>query len=183
MIARKIALALAASSLTLLAACGDEQEQVADNAEVSNATLAGVIGDAGNLETVSDVLSDAGLQEVFDGVAPYTLLAPTDDAFEGVDLALDDEDLRAARVAVVREHVLPGYLSKEDIESAIEASDDGSVEMQTMAGDTITFTMDGETIEAATGDQSVRLLPGEMRAANGVAIPVDGLLKNLATPG
>lgn len=183
MIARKLAAALAASSLALLAACGDEAEPVAESGEVSNATLAALIGDAGNLETVSEVLTDSGLQEVFDGAAPYTLLAPTDDAFEGIDLALDDEDLRAARVAVVREHVLPGYLSKEDIESAIAASDDGSVEMQTMAGDTITFTMDGETIEATAGDQSVRLLPGEMRAANGVVIPVDGLLKSLVTPG
>ena len=86
-------------------------------------------------------------------------------------------------VAILRDHIVPGYLTPEDIANAIEQDDDGSVEMKTMGDHTLTFTQEGETITVASEDGSTALFAGEaLRASNGVAIPLDGVLKQVAAP-
>lgn len=178
---RTTMIALLAAPALMLAACGDEGTDAdATSTEASTQTLATLIARDNNLAELGDLLSDAGLQELFDGNAAYTVLAPTDAAIAGLGETLAGEELRAARVAVIREHILPGYFSVADIEAAIDRAPDGSVEMQTMGGDALTFTRAGNAIAvSAPGGSSATLLPGQLLASNGVAIPVDGLLKTL----
>lgn len=183
MMKTKLFCALATTSLLALGACNNAEMADTDTEEISSSTLATLIGDAENLNMVSDVLGETGLQGLFDGNATYTVLAPTDEVFEAVEVPLDGEDLRAARVAVIREHIVPGFLTQSDIESAISNSDNGSVEIQTMAGHPLTFELDGNAIRV-TGENgaSAHMLSGEYRGSNGVAIPIDGLLKSFDEP-
>ena len=180
------ALAAAAGAL-MLPACSGETDEAGDSAAaVSNETLASVIEDADGLSVVSAVLGDAGLAQVFDGAASYTLFAPQDGAFDALGEAGEDlrsPEQRAAMVAILRDHIVPGYLTPDDIGNAIEAADDGSVEMRTMGAHTLTFTGEGETI-TVTGEDgaSARFAGDALRASNGVAIPLDGVLKRIAAP-
>jgi uncharacterized surface protein with fasciclin (FAS1) repeats len=175
---------LAALGAAVLALQGCSSETAdSEPAEVSNETLATMVAADDGLSTVSGVLGDAGLAQVFDGVAAYTLFAPQDAAFDALDEAGDDlrtPEQRAAMVAILRDHIVPGYLTPEDIRNAIEQADDGSVEMRTMGDHTLTFTRSNDTITVTSEDGASAEFAGEaLRASNGVAIPLDGVLREV----
>jgi uncharacterized surface protein with fasciclin (FAS1) repeats len=184
-----IALAVAAAVL-LLSGCDGQQDSATDRpateATVSDETLAATIAGTDGFSVAADALKDAGLAQVFEGAAAYTVLLPDDAAFAklgeaGKDLRTPEQ--RPALVAILRDHVVPGYLTPDDIAKAIEAAPDHAVAMRTMGGHTLTFTSDGGTIVAAGEDGSKARLAGEaQRASNGVAIPLDGVLRQVAAP-
>lgn len=175
----RIATALAGS--LLLAACSGGSDDSGDAVAPSPSaeTLAVMVAQAEGLSAVSATLKDAGLGQVFDGTGAYTLLAPQDAAFDELGAAgetLRSPEQRPAMVAVLRDHIVPGYLTPADIRKAIELDDDGKVAMRTMAGHTLTFSETDGTL-AATGEDgtTVRFAGDALLASNGVAIPVDGL--------
>ena len=182
------AAAAAAIALGLTACSGDQSEKAGDEAaqtEVSDETLANLVAGDASLAATSQALNDTGLEQVFEGAAAYTFLAPTDEAFNelgeaGADLRSAEQ--RPAMAAILRDHIVPGYLTPDDIRNAIEQAGDDSVEMKTMGGHTLTFTADGEAISVRAEDGATARFAGNaLRASNGVAIPLDGVLK--ATEG
>ena len=180
------ALAIALAATFALQACSDGETETGETAEVSKETLATMVAETGDLSTVSGALGDAGLAQVFDGAASYTLLAPQDAAFDALGETgqeLRSPEQRAAMVAILREHVVPGYLTPDDIAAAIEAAGDGSVEMRTMGEQVLTFTSEGDAITVTAEDGASAHFTGDaLRASNGVVIPLDGLLKRVAPP-
>lgn len=184
MIHRPILTTLAASTLLALGACNSETGEVdsAAESEVRIETLAALIADDDDLSTVSDMLGDSGLYGVFDANAPYTFLAPTDAAFAAFDAELEGEEASAARVAIIREHIVPGYLTRDDIVAAIGRSD-GSVEMQTMGSSTLSFSGDGDELVITSSDGAQARVAGTVSSgANGSVIPIDSVLKTLDAP-
>ena len=170
--------------LLLLAACQGGDADKGTAAKPSTETLAALVSQDDDLSVVSATLKDAGLAQVFDGVAAYTLLAPQDSVFESLGETgetLRSAEQRPALVAVLRDHIVPGYLTPDDIAKAIELDDDGKVAMKTMAGHTLTFASAGDAI-TATGEDgaTVRFAGKPLLASNGVAIPVDGLAVEVA---
>jgi uncharacterized surface protein with fasciclin (FAS1) repeats len=189
---RRLAIGLAAVALALHGCSRDDaaEGEAADGeaAEVSNETLAELIAEADGLSTVSGVIGEAGLAQVFDGAASYTLLAPQDSAFEALGEAgeeLRSAEQRPAMVAILRDHIVPGYLTPQDIAKAIEAADDSSVEMRTMGDHVLTFTGEGDAITVTAEDGATARFAGEaLRGSNGVAIPLDGVLRKVGdAPG
>jgi uncharacterized surface protein with fasciclin (FAS1) repeats len=176
---RRPALLAAIACAILLAGCSREDAGSDESIEPSNETLAAAVTGADGLSAVAATLGDTGLAEVFDGAAAYTLLAPRDAVFDGLGEAGDalrSEEQRPAMVALLRDHIVPGYLTPQDIAKAIELDDDGRVAMKTMAGHVVTFSSDGGTITATGADgASARFAGDALLARNGVAIPVDGL--------
>ena len=177
---------LGALALVSLAACdraGDSTAPVAGAAQGSAATLTRAIDGAPGLSTVSAALKGTGLATVFEGAAPYTLLAPDDDAFGklGASAAmLKAPENGAAMAAVIKAHVLPGYLTVADINAALKAAQGKPVRMKTMAGDEVTFTRTGEVLTATAADGSTAKVSGsELTSGNGVAIPIDTVLKKV----
>lgn len=179
---RRALAALALAALLPLQACEGEPGQGGDGADVSGETLASLIADDEEATVVSQALGDAGLAQVFDGAATYTILLPRDAAFEALGEAgesLRTAEQRPALIAILRHHIVPGYLTPEDIGKAIALADDGSVEMRTMAHGRLTFTGEGDTIVVTSEDGTQASFAGEaLRASNGVAIPVDALLES-----
>ena len=175
-------LSLGAAAVLTLSACSDGATPDAEGVvEDESASLASMISSNDDLETVTETMNDAGLTQIFDGAAFYTLLAPTDDAFEklGTTAGATEEDQRTALVAIMRDHILPGYLTSEDIENAVEQAG-GSARIQTMGEDTLTFTMvDGQIQVAGADGTTAMVLDEEGRAGNGVLLPIDGVLKQL----
>jgi len=179
----------AAAALAVLAGCSNTDtasEAGGKSAGVSDETLAQLVADDDDLSIVSGALNEAGLGQVFEGAAAYTLLAPEDAAFDKLGEASADlrtPEQRPAMVAILRDHIVPGYLTPEDIENAIKLSDDKSVEMKTMGDHTLTFTGGGDAITVTSEDGAVAHIAGDaLRGSNGVAIPLDGLLKTAAAP-
>lgn len=187
---RAIAALAAAAAVLILPGCSAEQDTPSNDpakaAAPANENLVAAIAGSDGFSVASDTLKDAGLAQVFEGAAAYTLLLPNDAAFDKLGEAgkeLRGADERPALVAVLRDHIVPGYLTPDDIAKAIELDKDHSVAMKTMGGNTLTFTSDGGKIAVAGEDGAKAHFAGEaLRASNGVAIPLDGVLKQVAAP-
>ena len=178
--------ALAALALSPLAACGEKGGDSAAapaGAKSNNGTLAAAVSDAAGMTTVAGALKSSGLATVFDGNAPYTLLAPDDDAFGALGdagAALKNPENAAAMAAVLRAHVLPGFVTRADIDAALRNAKGKPVKMTTMAGDEVTFARAGDTVSVTAPDGATAKFDGnEIAASNGVAIPIDAVLKKV----
>jgi uncharacterized surface protein with fasciclin (FAS1) repeats len=182
---RALACCLSALALLALPACSADEDADPAAAEPSDETLAEAISEAGDLSTVASALGETGLAEVFDGAGSYTLFAPDDAAFEALGEpgeALRQPEQRAAMVAVLRDHIVAGYLTPEDIDTALETQG-GSVEVETMGDHTLTFSRADGGIRVTSENGASAMLSGEaVRAGNGVAIPLDGVLKTFEAP-
>ncbi|MFN2098606.1 fasciclin domain-containing protein [Altererythrobacter sp. MF3-039] len=178
--ARLIApVALAIGTLGLAACSEDAIEPGTTSEDRVDDTIASIIGGNDDLSTVASALSGAGLDTVFDGPGSYTILAPTDAAFEaleGSDELLSEEN-RPLLIAVLRDHVVPGHLTVESITEAIEQNG-GSVEMRTLGGGLATFSANDGGLSVSSGDGPLVRVAGQAEAgSNGVVIPIDGLLE------
>lgn len=172
--------ALAALSVLALAGCGaKEADDAASGTAVdTDRTLAAALDDDDGYDTLGAVADNAGLADVFAGVGPYTVFAPADAAFQGEGAAdFTADDRRAEGAALVRAHVVPGALTRQDIMAAIDRSGGDGVAMRTMADGLLTFTRQGDAIVVVAGDGARGRLSGEEAVVrNGVLQPVDALL-------
>ena len=175
------AFALAAACGLALSACSydpveDTETQVAVN---DGDTLASALSGNEDLSTLADALSEADLNSLFDGPGSYTVLAPTDSAFEALGErggALLSEEQRPLLVGLLRDHIVVGHITPDAIRSAIE-SGGGSARMATMGDGDVTFGMNGDvlTVTAPNG-QTARIAAQVVEAGNGVALPIDSVL-------
>lgn len=123
---------------------------------------------AGQFETLVAAVQAAGLVETLKGEGPFTVFAPTDDAFaalpEGtVESLLEPENLEQLQ-AILTYHVVPGKIMAEDAMSADSAT--------TVQGQDITITtMDGSVmIDDAT------VIQADIETSNGVIHVIDSVL-------
>lgn len=175
-------------ALSLLAACSKEnatQAQADGNAPAvaETRTLAEMVSNRQDLSTFGMALRETGLGTVFDGTASYTVLAPTNDGFgklgEDGKILLQPEH-RAVLAAVLRSHVLPGFFTPKDIVGAINAHGGQPVEMRSMGNQTLRFAREGDKLTVTSEDGSKGVIGEEpVLAGNGVALPVDTVLKPL----
>ena len=188
-------LALAATvSLTLaLAACGDDNGDDAETTgtETTSASEATTTDDAatddaaegdivdtaaaaGEFNTLITAVQAAELEETLRGEGPYTVLAPTDEAFEALpDGTLDD--LLAAPTGdladILKYHVIEGAVMADDV-----AGMDGET-VATVQGEELTIEVDGDNVSFvdATGNSS-QVTMADVEATNGVIHALDGVL-------
>lgn len=169
--------ALAGLALVLLAGCSArEPEGTAD--EPSSRTLAAALDGDDDHDALARIAGAAGLADVFEGVGPYTVFAPADAALDAEGVPdFTAEERRAEGAALVRAHVVPGALTRQDIVAAIERAGGDGVAMRTMADGLLTFSREngGIVVVAANGARG-RLVGEETATRNGVIQPVDALL-------
>jgi uncharacterized surface protein with fasciclin (FAS1) repeats len=122
--------------------------------------------DAGSFNTLVAAVQAAGLEEALRGEGPFTVFAPTDDAFaalpEGtVDSLLADPE---ALGNILLYHVVPGkYLA-----DAVAAKGF----LSTLQGQTLAFTVHGDDV--SVGDANV--VAPDVEASNGVIHVIDAVL-------
>lgn len=110
---------------------------------MTTSTLAADIVDtaseAGSFETLIAAVEAAGLVETLKGEGPFTVFAPTDEAFEALpDGTLDDlllEENRDQLVSILSYHVVPGNVASGDLTEGMTAA--------TVEGSEVTFTLEG----------------------------------------
>lgn len=170
------------AAAALLAGCSNDKDPATADASSGAATqsLAAALGSAAGFSVLAKGLQDTGLATVFDGNASYTLIAPGDDAFGKLGEAgksLQQPEERAALAAILRGHVVPGYMTPEDIDKAIAAAGGKAVKMPTMGSGALTFSRSGEDLVITADDGTAAKVTGRPTlAGNGVAIPVDTVL-------
>jgi uncharacterized surface protein with fasciclin (FAS1) repeats len=179
---------LAASVLVVAAGCGSGDEAsttTAANATPYTSTFDGaadktVVADlaaAGNFTVLTRLLKAAGLTKTLSGPGPFTVFAPTDQAFEAeaADLGVPLEDALQLLIAnpalltdVLRYHVVPGKLPAADVVAL-----DGQ-RVETLSGEKWTVLVDGENVSIRDGyRQDINVIDVDVAASNGVIHVVD----------
>lgn len=121
-----------------------------------------------------------GLDATLAGPGPYTVLVPSDDAFNAAagDALKNPADPknRAEITRILTYHILPGVILADDMASAID-NGKGKAVLATMGGQTLTATKDGGKIVLTGGDGSkATVTQADIKATNGVIHDVDAVL-------
>ena len=120
------------------------------------------------LSTLVSAVSEAGLVDTLNGDGPFTIFAPTNDAFAAIPEAdlnaiLADQDLLAS---ILTYHVVAGQAL-----DAQELIDAGTVE--TVNGETLTIATSGDTV---TINGVAMVVCGNVATANGTVHIIDAVL-------
>jgi transforming growth factor-beta-induced protein len=118
--------------------------------------------DRRDLRTLYSLLQQAGLTEVLEGDGPFTVFAPIDEAFDGVDAStLDDETLQN----ILTYHVVPGMYPSFLIENGFQ--------LTTVQGQNITFAID---MGMVTLNDGIPIESTDAVAINGIVHKIGGIL-------
>lgn len=143
-------------------------------------TIVGVAVGNENFSTLVTAVKAAGLVETLNSAGPFTVFAPTNDAFgklpEGTVGTLVKPENKATLTDILTYHVVAGKYMAGDVVKAIEANN-GSFETNTVMGEKITLMMDGSNvvIKDAKGGTSVIILT-DVAASNGVIHAIDTVI-------
>ena len=128
--------------------------------------------------TLVALVKKAGLVQTLEGPGPFTVFAPTNEAFGKLPKATvskvtsDDALLKK----VLTYHVVPGRLTTQNIQDQIRAGG-GKAELKTVEGDTITATMNGSNIElAGAGGGTAMIVVSNVAQSNGEIQVINGVL-------
>jgi len=171
-------------AMLVLQGCSKEASgDKAQTGQTGEKDLAKALGGKSDLSKVAGALKSTGLAGIFANAGSYTLIAPTDAAFASLGdkgKALESDQDRAALTAVVRDHLVPGYLTRDDIAKAIEANSGKPVKMATLGSGELSFAKSGDGITVTAKDGVSGKLSGDAVAAGpSIALPVDAVLKKL----
>lgn len=126
-----------------------------------------VATEAGNFKTFVAAIEAAGLEEKFQGKGPYTIFAPTDEAFAKLPKGKLDDLLKPANKAqlagLLACHVVPGKIMAKDCKTMKTTNVNG----QDLA---IKVTDDTVTVDGA------KVVKADMVASNGVIHAIDTVI-------
>ncbi|MCC6001750.1 MAG: fasciclin domain-containing protein [Pararhodobacter sp.] len=131
----------------------------------SGQTIVDIAVENGNFTTLVAAVEAAGLVETLSGDGPFTVFAPTDDAFaalpEGtVEALLEDID---TLTAILTYHVVPGAVMSGDLTDGMMA--------ETVNGQSVTITLgDGVQVDGAN------VVMADIEASNGVIHVIDAVI-------
>ncbi len=123
--------------------------------------------DAGTFETLVAAVQAADLVETLKGEGPFTVFAPTDEAFaalpEGTVEDLLKPENKDQLTAILTYHVVPGKVMSGDLSDGMMA--------ETVNGQEITIgTEGGVTVDGAN------VVNADIEASNGVIHVIDGVI-------
>jgi uncharacterized surface protein with fasciclin (FAS1) repeats len=135
---------------------------------------------APNLTTLVAAVKQAGLVDTLAGPGPFTVFAPTNDAFGKVDKATLDGLMKPegkdSLTKVLTYHVVPGKLTAADLAAKIKEGN-GTAKLKTVEGEELTVTMDGDKVKVAgQGGSTAYVSQADVMQSNGVVHVVDGVL-------
>jgi uncharacterized surface protein with fasciclin (FAS1) repeats len=120
----------------------------------------------------------AGLDQTLGGPGPYTVLVPSDAAFDSAPAGTFDAKPanRAQLTGVLTNLILPGTVLAADIDKAIDAGK-GKAVLATMGGGTVTATKEGgKTVLTDSAGHKATITQADEQFSNGVVHHVDAVL-------
>ncbi|MDX1395806.1 MAG: fasciclin domain-containing protein [Gemmatimonadota bacterium] len=123
---------------------------------------------AGQFETLVAAVQAAGLVDVLKGDGPFTVFAPTDDAFAALPAGTVDELLepenRDRLVAVLTYHVVAGKVLAADVVKLSSA--------ETVQGQSVSIKTDGGNVMV----DAARVIQTDIETSNGVIHVIDKVI-------
>ncbi len=134
----------------------------------ANDNLVATADRAGSFGTLLAAVKAAGLAEALTGPGPFTVFAPTDEAFaklpEGTVASLLKPENKAKLAAILKYHVVAGRVYSEDAVAAKKA--------ETLQGGNVQVSVDGGVARV----NDAKLVTTDIDASNGVIHVIDSVI-------
>ena len=130
--------------------------------------------------TLVAAVKAAGLVETLESAGPFTVFAPTNEAFDKlpkgtVETLLKPEN-KDKLTAVLTYHVVPGKISSQDLMDMIKAGN-GKATLKTVQGGTLTATAKGKKIMITDENGGMAMVTiADVNQSNGVIHVVNAVL-------
>ncbi len=152
-------LAILGVAATMTACASHKQAEMAPKQDIVDIAVS-----AGSFNTLAAAVQQAGLVSTLTSNGPFTVFAPTDEAFakvpkEKLDALLAD---KSALADVLRYHVIAGKVMAADVKAG---------EVKTIEGSNITITTDNGVMV-----DNAKVIKTDVLASNGVIHVIDTVL-------
>ena len=165
---RSALVAAALAALLTLSACSSDSDTASETMteEAAVGTIVDVAVGAGNFTTLVAAVTAADLVETLSGTGPFTVFAPTDEAFAALPAGVLDALLlpenKALLAQILTYHVVSGMVMAADVTDGEVATVEGQkIKLSTMGG----VTVNGAKVVAA-----------DVAASNGVIHAIDSVV-------
>ncbi len=147
---------------------------VATGAQAQQKDIVATAVAAGNFKTLASLLTEADLVKTLQGAGPFTVFAPTDEAFAKVpaDVLAGLKKDKKQLAAVLTYHVVPGKIMAADLKKL--ADKDGYVTAKTANGAELKLHLAGTTVHV--GKDFATVTAADVAASNGVIHVIDKVL-------
>ena len=164
------------SLLITVAACTDadlDEDPIVEDPMEELGNIPTVATEADDFNVLVAALVEAGLVTALEAEGPFTVFAPTDQAFGNLltELAISQADLLALPNLsdILLYHVVSGSF---DAQAVIDLAANGPVEVETLFGQMITLeVMDGKVYV-----NGIEVIQPDVMASNGIIHVIDGVL-------
>jgi uncharacterized surface protein with fasciclin (FAS1) repeats len=130
-------------------------------------TIVGVAAESGQFNTLVAAVKAAGLVDTLNGAGPFTVFAPTDEAFAKLPAGTVEDLLKPENkeklVGILTFHVLPGKVMAADVKTS---------EPKTVNGKEVAIKVDGGKVMVG----SAGVVKTDIVASNGVIHVIDTVL-------
>lgn len=131
-------------------------------------------------KTLVAAIKQADLVETLSGTGPFTVFAPTDEAFAQIPAVQRDGWMRPAQkpvlAGILKYHVVPGKLTAADIQAKI-AEGKGTATFKTADDQNLTATMsDGKILLTSASGNKAIVTQGDVNQSNGIIHVIDAVL-------
>lgn len=157
---RALALVLATASIGA-AACGDDETTTPQPG-----TIVEVARAAGNFTTLLAAIEAAGLTATLEGDGPFTVFAPTDEAFAALPAGTVEALLQdpATLTSILTYHVVAGRVEAAQVVNLESAT--------TLNGAAVSIAVDGSTVKV----DDATVIQTDVQASNGVIHVIDAVI-------
>lgn len=177
----KLTAALLASGLAFAAPAFAENAPMVGGAPMmAGKTIVENASKANNLTTLVAAVKEAGLVDTLGGKGPFTVFAPTNDAFKKLPAGTVDKlmkpDMKADLKKVLTYHVVPGKLDAKELMAKAKTGGEAA-NLKTVEGEVLTAKMDGDRlalIDQKGGGAFVE--QADIDQSNGVVHVIDSVL-------
>ena len=133
----------------------------------STSTIVDIASTNGSFNTLTAALKAAGLTEVLAGDGPFTVFAPTDEAFAALPAGTVETLLKPENkdllVQILKYHVVAGKVPSTAIQPG---------QVTTVAGKPVSVTVAGEAIKV----NKAKVILADVKASNGIIHAVDQVI-------
>ncbi len=153
---------------------------VAINQSIAQKTVVEVAVGSPAHTTLVAAVKAGGLVETLQGAGPFTVFAPTNDAFgklpAGTVESLLKPEAKATLVKILTYHVVAGNFEASAVVKAIEAGK-GSAKLKTVSGGTLTASLkDGKVILTDENGKTSTVVAADLKSGNGVVHVIDAVV-------
>jgi uncharacterized surface protein with fasciclin (FAS1) repeats len=155
------------SAAAALAALFSIASATAGNNASASQNIVEVAASAGQFKTLVAAVQAAGLADTLSGPGPFTVFAPTDEAFAKLPKGTVEELLKPENkqklVGILTYHVLPGKVMAADVKTMEAKTVNGANAQVKVAGETVTI-------------DNAKVVKTDIAASNGVIHVIDTVI-------